>query len=425
MAAAELALSRSTPTEAGHCVEAGLAQVLRLADGPSRQSLELSLLLARANALLPLKGYNAPETVAALTAAKRVLVGIGVDLQRFSVLNGLCLANYMAAQMEAALALARQIVEVADRQDDTTYRLIGYRLLGTIQFFMGRQREALVSLQQAEQYRDPSRQKMLSYRFGYDPGLAVMCYKIWTLLFLGLHDQAAQVSKQVRDELPGHGHAPTVAICNFFADVWPELLLGDFEACELHSAELIAYCANKMEQFRLLGSIYHALARAAREPTQDNIAAIYTAIAAERQSGSRVEESYYGSRLAEALLAAGDVVGARTALQEAFAFAFVEQSGERFWLADLHRVAGQISLKRPEPDWARAEACFRQAIEIARSREARFLELRAATDLAQLWRDTGSNSDPRVLVEPILTEIEGGETMRDVRKARSLLAEFT
>jgi len=121
LAAAELALSRSTPTEAGHCVEAGLAQVLRLADGPSRQSLELSLLLARANALLPLKGYNAPETVAALTAAKRVLdAGIGVDLQRFSVLNGLCLANYMAAQMEAALALARQIVEVADRQDDTT-----------------------------------------------------------------------------------------------------------------------------------------------------------------------------------------------------------------------------------------------------------------------------------------------------------------
>jgi hypothetical protein len=26
-------------------------------------------------------------------------------------------------------ALARQIVEVADRQDDTTYRLVGYRLL--------------------------------------------------------------------------------------------------------------------------------------------------------------------------------------------------------------------------------------------------------------------------------------------------------
>ena len=85
---------------------------------------------------------------------------------------------------------------------------------------------------------------------------------------------------------------------------------------------------------------------------------------------------------------AGDVTGAEAALQEAFAF--VEQSGERFWLADLHRLDGQIALKRPEPDRARAEACFLQAIEIARSQEARMLELRAATDLARLWRDTGS-----------------------------------
>ena len=87
---------------------------------------------------MPLKGFTAPETVAALTAAKRLLdAGVGTDLQRFSVLYGLCSANFFAARMEPALALARQIVEVADRQDDTIYRLVGYRLLGTMQFFTG------------------------------------------------------------------------------------------------------------------------------------------------------------------------------------------------------------------------------------------------------------------------------------------------
>ena len=68
--AAELSLSRSAPVEAGRYVDAGLALLPRLADGPGRQSLELALQLARANALLPLKGYNAPETVAALTIAR-------------------------------------------------------------------------------------------------------------------------------------------------------------------------------------------------------------------------------------------------------------------------------------------------------------------------------------------------------------------
>jgi hypothetical protein len=46
---------------------------------------------------------------------------------------------------------------------------------------------------------------------------------------------------------------------------------------------------------------------------------------------------------------------------------------------------------------------------------------RVATDLARLWRDTGS--DPRVLLEPILAMSESVETLRDVRDARALLME--
>jgi hypothetical protein len=62
------------------------------------------------------------------------------------------------------------------------------------------------------------------------------------------------------------------------------------------------------------------------------------------------------------------------------------------------------------------------AIDIARQQEARIFELRAATDCAQLWRDTGSLNDPRALLEPILAAIEGGEALPDVRNARALLA---
>jgi predicted ATPase len=175
-----------------------------------------------------------------------------------------------------------------------------------------------------------------------------------------------------------------------------------------------------VEQFRLFGTIFHAGTRAAREPTEENIAAIYAATAARRQSGSRVGESQDISLVAEALLTAGDVAGAEAALQEGIAL--VERSGERFWLAELHRLDGQVALKRPEADQARAEACFLKAIDIARSQESRLLELRAAIDLARLWRKAGSPNDPRVLLEPILATIEGGETTRDVRNAHALLA---
>jgi predicted ATPase len=325
--------------------------------------------------------------------------------------------------LKQALDLAQQIIAVAERQDDPTYQLIGHRMLGTIQLYMGRNREALESVQRAEKYRDPARHRALSYRFGWDPGLAVLCFEVLVRLSLGLLDSAARISEQARNELIGHEHAATVATVKFCAWTWPMRVLGDLEALERESAALASYCAEKrVEQIRLLAGLHHAYARAMREPIEKNVGAIRAALDALRKSGGHTGNSAHISHLAEALLIAGDLAGAEAALEDGFAF--VAQSEERYWLADLHRLQGQAALKRPEPDRLRAEACFVKAIEIARSQEARLLQLRAATDLAQLWRDTRSDSDPRALLEPILATIEGGETARDVRNARALLAEL-
>ena len=160
-----------------------------------------------------------------------------------------------------------------------------------------------------------------------------------------------------------------------------------------------------------------------REPTRQSVAALRAAIDAEHRSGTRLFDSAVMSQLGVALLTSGDRTGAEATLRDALAF--VEQSGELFWLADLHRLGGQIALKSSQPNLPLAETCFLKAVEIARDQEARLLELRAATDLARLWRETNSPNDPRTLLEPILAQIESGETTRDVRNARALLAEIS
>jgi predicted ATPase len=395
-----------------------------MAEGPERDALELGLLVARANALVPLKSISAPETFTALTAAKELLdQGIGTDLQRVSVLFGLCSATTLRARMDHALDLAHQITEVAERQDDPTYQLVAYRMLGTNQFYAGRNREALESLQRGKKYRDPRRQRALSYRFGWDPSLAVLCFEALVRLSLGLLDSAAQLSERVQAELEGHAHATTIASATFCARNWPKVVLGDLEGLERDSAALAAYCAEKrVEQIRLLASFHHAYARAMREPIGTNIAAHRAAADAVRSAGGLSGSSLILSNLAEVSLMAGDLAGAEADLNSGFAF--VERSGEHYWLADLHRLSGHVALKRPEPDRLVAEACFVKAIEVAHGQEARLLELRAATDLARLWRDTRSDKDPRALLEPILATIEGGATTRDVRNARALQAEL-
>lgn len=130
-------------------------------------------------------------------------------------------------------------------------------------------------------------------------------------------------------ELATHGHAQTVATLTATTAVGPELMFGDIGVAERLSAELIAYCTEKkVEHFRLVALIFHVGARALTEPTKENIAALRAAMDARRQSGASPMLSVEFSRLAEASLRAGDVGAADASLQEAFAF--VEQSGERF-----------------------------------------------------------------------------------------------
>jgi predicted ATPase len=80
-----------------------------------------------------------------------------------------------------------------------------------------------------------------------------------------------------------------------------------------------------------------------------------------------------------------------------------------------------LLLGQSKPDDRRAEACFRNAIDVARRQQAKAFELRAATSLGRLWQAQGRRSEAR----EILTEIhgwfhEGFETV-DLAEARALL----
>jgi predicted ATPase len=342
-------------------------------------------------------------------------------LQRVSILYGLCAGTTLAARLKEAMAFAEEIIEVAERLDDATYRVLGYRQLAALQFYTGHNREALANLQKGSAYRDPQRQRALSYRFGWDQGIAILSFEVLVRLSLGLLDSAARLRDQVLAEISGHGHATTVASATFCVLTWPQLVRHELPALERDSERLAAFCTEKkVEQIRLLASLHHAYARAMREPVPINIETLRSALEALRKSGGTTGNSITLSNLAEALLVADDLDGAAAVLRDGFDF--VEQSGERYWLADLHRLGGQVALRREPPDQARAEACFLEAIEVARSQDARLLELRAATDLAQLWQGTRKAEEIRALIEPALAAIEGGETAPDVRNAGELLA---
>ena len=70
----------------------------------------------------------------------------------------------------------------------------------------------------------------------------------------------------------------------------------------------------------------------------------------------------------------------------------METTKERWCEAEVNRIAGEIALKSPEPDAAKAEAYFERALAVARQQQAKSWELRAAMSIARLWRDQGKRA---------------------------------
>src|SRR5215510_13257955 len=89
--------------------------------------------------------------------------------------------------------------------------------------------------------------------------------------------------------------------------------------------------------------------------------------------------------LAEAYGQAGQPEMGLRVLAEAVTL--VTTTEARWWEAELHRLQGSLWLQLPMPDSTQAEACFRQALDVARGQQAKTLELRAALSLSQLWHE--------------------------------------
>jgi predicted ATPase len=72
-----------------------------------------------------------------------------------------------------------------------------------------------------------------------------------------------------------------------------------------------------------------------------------------------------------------------------------------------------------------AEACFLQAIEIARQQQAKSLELQAVTSLSRLWQSQGRKDEARQLLAEIYGWFTEGFDTKDLQEAKALLEELT
>jgi predicted ATPase len=87
--------------------------------------------------------------------------------------------------------------------------------------------------------------------------------------------------------------------------------------------------------------------------------------------------------------------------------------------AEAHRVLAEVLWVRNDPEAAAKE--FFNALEIAKSQQAKSWELRAAMSMARLWRDHGKREEARDLLAPVCGWFTEGFDTLDLKEAKALL----
>ena len=152
---------------------------------------------------------------------------------------------------------------------------------------------------------------------------------------------------------------------------------------------------------------------------QEAAAGIRDGLAA-RATGTKLLRPYGLSLLGEALRMAGDLDGALAAVTEGLEM--IDETGERWWEAELHRLRGLLLMARR--DMPGADATLQRAIDLARVQQAKSLELRAATSLAGLWGEQGRRAEAADLLAPVYGWFTEGFDTADLKEAKALLEEL-
>jgi predicted ATPase/class 3 adenylate cyclase len=418
--AGQQALQRSAYAEAMSHLTRALDLLTTLPESRARSQQELVVQMTLGIALRATKGQAAPEVERLYTHAYELCERVGEPLQRFRVLWGLWMVYSNRGEYHPMLHVGEQLLSLAQRLQDPDLLLEAHHALWASYFLGGDLAAARPHFEQGLRLYEPQRHRTHAALYsGHDPG--VCCHQLAapSLWLLGYPDQAAANSQAALALAQRLAHPYTLTLALYFAamvhHLRREVPLTQARAEALMTvATDQAFPLHVAQAMPLRGWTLTENGRA-----EEGIAQIQQGLAAYQATGARRDRPYYLALLAEASAKAGQTTAGLEALAEALAT--VANSGVPWWEAELYRLRGELLLLSANNE-AAAEACFHQALDIAPHRQARSLELRAATSLARLWQRQGKRDEGRQLLAPIYGWFTEGFDTADLQEAKALLA---
>jgi TOMM system kinase/cyclase fusion protein len=418
--AGQLAVERSAYPEAITHLTKAIAVLQSLPETPERIYQELTLQLALGTPLTATRGYGAPEVERTYLRAHELCQQIGETPQLIPALLGLWRFYISRRAFGTARALGEQCLALAERVPDAAPRVRAHTTLGITLFYRGEFALARAHLGQgnALEYSRKGR----SHAFVQDPVVACRTYAAQTLWCLGYPDRAFHESQQALALARELSHPFSLAFALALASTLRQIA-RDTDTAQASAESVIALASEQEFPVWLgVGTIVRGWALVQHGRGDEGVAQILRGFATMQAAEAEVGQSWYLTVLAEAYGQVGQTAEGLAVLARALAAA--HDTEERIYEAELYRLKGDLLLRDAAPDAEQAEACFEQALDVARRQQARSWHLRAALGLSRLWLGQGKRAAARDLLAESHGWFKEGFATADAQEASALLAQM-
>jgi class 3 adenylate cyclase/predicted ATPase len=424
--AGQRSLARSALVEAVKQLTQAIEQTATLPATPMLRREQIKRQAALITPLLHVKGYAALEPKAAAERARLLIeqaeaLGEPIEdpLLLFSVLFGLFIANFNAFNGDVMRKLAPQFLALAERQGATAPLMIGHRIMGISLTSTGDVVEGRAHFDRAIALYDPDAHRPLAMRFSIDSRVSTLGFRSAALWFLGYPEAALADTQHALEDAREIGQAATLMFTLNYASL-TEILCGNYGPADALGDELVALAGQKGTPYwKVIGMMLQGCVLALAGRAADAVQVITSGLTAYQSMGSTLLVPFYSLCLARAYADLGQFDDAWRCSGEATTA--VEVAKEKWFEAEVHRTAGEITLLVPNPDMAKAEVHFERALAVARAQQAKSWELRTAMSMARLWCDQGKRNEARDLLAPVYGWFAEGFDTLDLNEAKALL----
>jgi adenylate cyclase len=418
----------------------GLDLLEAVPPSPDRDARERALQTTLGLQLQVTEGYAADSARRAYERARELCPATDAAA-RFPVLWGLWLVHKVRSELPYAQQLANELLEMARRLHDPSLALQAHQALGLTSLCRGDLAASLRHVEQVATLYHPQRHRAHSFLFGQDPGVICKAYGAVALWLLGYPDAAQRESELAIATSRDLSPTSQVVALHFAAMVY-QLCRLPARARECAEASVAISTEHGFAFWRagalVIGGWAVAFSESPAQGTEaalrsEGLARLRQGLADWEATGSVTYRTYYDVLLADALLAEarladesspGRARECRRVIDQSLAL--VQQTDEQMVAAELYRLRGELAMHEAsssgassDADWQAAAADFRQALAIARSQEAKSLELRAATSLARWHKLSGQSSDEaRQIVAQVCDSLTEGHGLADYVEAR-------